>query len=388
MVNFTYSIPTTVHFGQGQVERLPQELKAYGTKLLLCYGGGSIKRIGLYDTVTRLLKENGFTWVELPGIDPNPRVTSVRQGAALCKEHGLEMVLAVGGGSSLDCAKAIAAAACYDGDAWDLVIDHSKIKKNLPVFSVLTLSATGSEMDAGGVISNLDTNEKRAISNPGLKPVASIMDPTYTFTVPKNQTAAGTADIMSHTLENYFTRTQGAYLQSRMAEAILDTCICYAPIALAEPENYEARANLMWASSWAINGLLKLGTEGSWSVHPMEHELSAFYDITHGVGLAILTPHWMRYVLDRTTISRFVEYGVRVWHINPTLDAEEIANKAIDYTADFFQHDLGLPATLREVGIGEENLEIMAQKAAAMGLQNAYHPLSSEDVLAIYKAAL
>ena len=388
MENFVYSIPTTVYFGKDQLQNLGPELCAKGKKVLLVYGGGSIKRIGLYDAVLDMLKQNELVCVELGGVEPNPRITSVREGVRLCKEHHIDMVLAVGGGSSIDCAKAISAGACYDGDPWDLVTDHSKIKNVLPVFAVLTLAATGSEMDAGGVITNFDTNQKMAISNPALKPIASVMDPTYTFTVPAYHTAAGTADIMSHTLENYFTRTESAFFQRRMAEGVLKTCIHYGPVAMEQPDNYEARANLMWASSWAINGLLKLGTNCAWSVHSMEHELSAFYDITHGVGLAILTPHWMRYVLDETSETIFAEYGVNVWNIDPSLPKREIAEKAIDATAQFFQKELKLPATLREVGIGEENFERMAKKAAIGKLEKAFRPLSWEDVVNIYQASL
>lgn len=388
MNDFTYSIPTTVFFGKGKLSELGPALKERGDRVLMVYGGGSIKRSGLYGAVIDLFRANGLTWAELPGVDPNPRVTTVREGAKICKEQGIQMVLAVGGGSSIDCAKAVAAVARYDGDAWDLVLDGSKIREALPVFAVLTLAATGSEMDAVGVISNLETREKLVIGHPSLRPAAAVMDPTYTFSVPAAQTAAGTADIISHTLENYFTRTEGAYLQKRMAEAVLKTCIHYGPVAMREPENYDARANLMWASSWAINGLLNLGCGVAWTVHPLEHELSAFYDITHGVGLAILTPHWMRYVLDRGGEKDFAAYGVNVWGIDPSQSQRTIALQAIEATADFFQKELGLPATLREVGIGEEKLAEMAARTPTMGLDQSFCPLSAEDVLNIYRAAL
>lgn len=326
--------------------------------------------------------------MKLGGVEPNPRITSVREGARICKEQKVDVILPVGSGSTIDCAKAIAAGAHYDGDAWDLVIDHSKIKAATPIVSVLTLSATGSEMDCGGVITNFDTNEKRAISSKILRPKASILDPEYTYTVSRYQTGAGTADIMSHLFEVYFSRAEGTYMQNRIIKALLKTCIQYGPVAMNQPDDYDARANLMWASSWAINDSVACGKSGAWSVHPMEHELSAFYDITHGVGLAILTPHWMRYVLEESTVGKFVEFGVNVWGIDPALAPMEIANRAIEATAAFFQEKLELASTLKEVGIGEENLEIMAKKAAAMGLQNGYRPLAPEDVLAIYKACL
>ncbi len=386
MNNFTYSIPTTVFFGKGQVENLPGAIKQYGKKVLMVYGGGSIKKMGLYDKIVSLFKENGIEWVELNGVEPNPRVTSVNKGVQLCRENGVEAVLAVGGGSTIDCSKVIAASVAYPGDAWDIVIGKAEITKVLPVFSVLTLSATGSEMDPTAVISNMETNDKEAVANPGMLPKASVLDPSYTFSVSKYQTAAGTADIMSHIFEVYFSRVKDAYMQDRMAEALLKTCIKYGIIAVNEPDNYEARANLMWSSSWAINGLLTMGKEVAWTVHGIEHELSAYYDITHGVGLAILTPAWMEYVLSDETVDKFAEYGVNVWDIDKSLDKYEIAHKAIDKTREYFKL-MGIPSSLSELGIGEENFEIMAEKSAR-GLDAAYVPLKNEDIMKIYKACL
>ena len=388
MENFYYSIPTKILFGKGQVEKLGQSIKAYGSKVLLVYGGGSIKKIGLYDKVIKQLKSHHIEIVELAGVEPNPRVTTVNKGAAICKEQGVDVVLAVGGGSTIDCAKVIAAAAYYEGDAWDLVEDASKVTKVLPLITVLTLSATGSEMDAYAVISNADTNEKLGTGHEEMKPKLSILDPEYTYTVSKYQTAAGTADIMSHVFEEYFNETEGAYLQDCMAEAVLKTCIKYGKIAVNEPENYEARANLMWASSLALNGLMHYGRGGSdWSVHPMEHELSAFYDITHGVGLAILTPHWMEYILDDSNVKKFVTYGVNVWAIDKNQDDYTIAREAINKTREYFI-TLGIPMTLREVGIEEEKIEIMAKQATRFGSITGYKVLQAEDVLKIFKAAL
>ena len=388
MNDFAYSIPTKIYFGKGQVSRLGAAVKPYGTRALLVYGGGSIKRMGIYDAVIAQMKENGISVVELSGVEPNPKIESVRKGVQLCRENSVDVVVAVGGGSSIDCAKVVAAGACYGGDAWDLVTNPEKIKKVLPLFAVLTLAATGSEMNGNAVISDMSKNDKFGTGSELLKPKASVLDPEYTYSVPKNQTAAGTADIMSHIFEVYFHNEPGTFIQARFAESLLKTCIKYGRIAVNEPGNYEARANLMWASSLAINGLLSYGTEdAAWSAHPMEHELSAFYDITHGVGLAILTPNWMKYVLNDKTVDKFVEYGVNVWNIDAGLDKFEIANRAIQNTRDFF-NELGIPATLREVGIGEEKLSIMAKKAASMGLAYAFVPLDENDVLAIYKSSL
>ena len=387
MKNFNYSIPTKVYFGKGKIKELGNIAKSYGRKALLVYGGGSIKTNGIYDAAVEKLKESEIQYVELSGVEPNPRITSVEKGVKLCRENDVDMIIPIGGGSTIDCAKAIAAAVYYEGEPWDIVEDCSKITKALPIISILTLAATGSEMDSFAVISNMDTNEKVGMGHELLKPQASILDPEYTFTVSKYQTAAGTADIMSHIFEAYFTRDKEAFLPDRMAEAMLKTCIKYGPIAMENPNDYEARANLMWTSSLAINGLISFGKTGEWSVHGMEHELSAFYDITHGVGLAILTPHWMRYVLNEETIDKFVDYGVNVWDIDKSLDKKEIANLAIDKTAQFFK-EMGIPMTLREVGINEEKLEIMSQQAVRFGMEECFVPLKAEDVLNIFKAAL
>lgn len=386
MQNFNYNIPTKIYFGKGQIEVLGGKLKEITDKVLLVYGGGSIKKNGLYNKVTQQLKNAGIEWQELSGVEPNPRIESVRRGVEICRKNGLGAVLAVGGGSTIDCAKIIASGVCYDGDPWEQVLDSNKITKALPIVSVLTLSATGSEMDGFAVISDLEKNEKWGSGNDVTKPVFSILDPEYTFTVSARQTAAGTADIMSHTFENYFTREKGAYLQARFCEGILKTCIKYAPIAIDTPDDYEARANLMWASSMAINGICSYGENTAWAVHPMEHELSAFYDITHGVGLAILTPYWMEYVLNDDTVWRFAEYGRNVWGITNGNDMET-AKSAIEKTKEFFK-SIGLPATLGEIGIDETHFDIMAQKAADCGLQYGFIPLDKNDVKKIYQMAL
>ncbi|MBR5228969.1 MAG: iron-containing alcohol dehydrogenase [Firmicutes bacterium] len=384
MNNFTYDITTIIHFGIDQLKNLA-DMKASGSKVLLVYGGGSIKRNGLYDDVMQILSENGLQVTELPGVEPNPRIESVRKGVELCRENELDMVLAVGGGSCIDCAKVIAAGACYDGDAWDLVLDGGKIEKALPVYTVLTLAATGSEMDRFAVISDLEKNEKWGTAADAILPVMSVLNPEYTYSVSPKQTSAGTADIMSHTLENYFNNVKGAYLQSRMCEAILKTLVHYGPIALHQPDNYEARANLMWASSLAINGMVSYGAGVGWCVHPMEHELSAFYDITHGDGLAILTPFWMDHALNAETAWKFGEYGRNVFGITGD-DDMEVGRQAIECTREYFKL-LNLPATLSDVGIDSTHFDIMAEKAAA-GCEGSFVPLSKEDIKSIFMAAL
>lgn len=385
MNNFNYSIPTEIYFGKGQIKKL-SKIKDLGNNVLMVYGGGSIKSNGVYDKAMAVLRENDIEVFELSGVDPNPRIETVKLGSELCKEKSIQVVLAIGGGSTIDCSKVIAAAAKYDGDPWDLVLDGTKIKEALPIVTVLTMAATGSEMDAFAVISDLEKQDKLGTGSPLLKPTFSILDPKFTYSVSPKQTAAGTADIMSHTFENYFNNVEGAYLQNRIAESILKTCIKYGPIAMENPENYEARANLMWASSLAINGMLSYGAGVEWSVHGMEHELSAFYDITHGEGLAILTPFWMDYVLSEKNVDKFVEYGVNVWGIDPNLDKMEIGKESIERTRKFFK-EMKLPQTLRAVGIGDENLKTMADKLGKR-YKEAFVPLTTEDVFSIYEAAL
>ena len=385
MYNFTFHVPTTIHFGKGQISHLA-DLAGYGKKVLLCYGGGSIKRNGIYDQATKNLSDAGLEIFELSGVEPNPRIQTVRRGVELCRKESIDMILAIGGGSTIDCAKVVAAGAKYDGDAWDLVIHPELIKAALPIFSVLTLAATGSEMDAFAVISDMTKNEKWGTAAECLKPTMSVLDPTYTFSVPARQTAAGTADMMSHTFENYFSMDDGAYVQKRMAEALLKTMIHYGPIALEKPDDYDARANLMWAASHAINGLVGEGCAPAWCVHPMEHELSAFYDITHGEGLAILTPAWMEHVLSEKTEKQFATYGRNVWGLTGTDDAP-VAREAIARTRQFFTETMHMPATLHEVGItDEEHFDVMAQKAAD-GSKGSFVPLAKEDIVEIYRAA-
>ena len=386
MNNYDYCVPTDIRFGKGQVECLAKEIGRYGKKVLMVYGGGSIKRIGLYDKIHEVLKD--FELYELPGIAPNPKLTSIVEGAKLCKKHGIDVVLAVGGGSTIDASKHIACSAFYEGDPWDLVLDKTKVAKALPIFTVLTICATGSEMNPGAVISNEKTKEKLEINHPLLYPTLSVCDPTYMYSLPKMQTAAGTVDIISHIFEQYFQPNDGAFITDRLSEAALKTCFKYGPIALKDPENYEARSNLMWTSSIALNHLFTFGKGGAWSVHPIEHELSAFYDITHGVGLAILTPAWMRYVLSEETEKRFAMYARNVWNIQKEND-REAATEGIKCTENFFK-ELGLPGKLSEVGIDDSQLSLMAAEAVrTSGLSTrAYVKLSEKDVEKIYRDCL
>lgn len=384
MNNFNYCVPTKIWFGKGQISHL-SELSESGKRVLLVYGGGSIKKLGIYDEAMAILSGAGLEVFEMGGVEPNPRVEKAREGIEICRANDIDMLLAIGGGSVIDTAKSIAAGVCYDGDVWDLIEDSSKIRAAKPVYTVLTLSATGSEMNKNAVLSDLGRGKKASISSDLLKPKMSICDPTYTFTVSRRQTAAGTADMISHTFENYFSPIRDSYLSSRFSEAVLKTCIRYGPVALAEPDNYEARANLMWASTNAINGIAKVGAEVGWCCHPIEHELSAYYDVTHGEGLAIIIPRWMRHILSEATAWKFAEYGRNVWDLAG--DDMAVAEAAIAKTEEFFFDVLGLPRTLGEVGIGDEKIDLMAANAAP-SLKNAFVPLDKDDVTEILRACL
>ena len=389
MLNYTHDIPTVIHFGKGQISRLDESLRPYGKRVLLAYGGGSIKKIGLYDEVMEILNKGEYIVTELAGIEPNPRIESVEKGVELCKQNGVDAILAVGGGSTIDCAKAIAAGVYWEGDdLWEMVTSKHGTLKALPLVDILTLSATGSEYDGGGVISNMKTNQK--IGKSFTFPAVSICDPTYTFSVSKYQTAAGSADIMSHIMENYFSRTDDSDLADGISETVLKSVIRNLPIALKEPDNYSARANLMADSSIACSGIPAYGKQGTgWSCHAMEHQLSAFYDITHGVGLAILTPRWMRYILkkDPSCTSRFVRFARNVWGLDGD-DEQALAMAGIDALEAFFTES-GIPMTLTALGIGTEHFEDMANQANGGGrLSNAYVPLTSEDVVAIFRDCL
>ena len=388
MQNFTHNIPTRLYFGKGQIRHLAEALDQFGKRVLLAYGGGSIKRMGLYDQVMEILRDGGFAVTELSGIAPNPRLSSVAEGQRLCRENGVDVILAVGGGSTIDCAKAIAAAVYYEGDLWEMVQNAQGQYKTLPVVDILTLSATGSEFDIFGVISNPDTNEK--LGGMYCHPAVSICDPTYTFSVPAYQTAAGSADIMSHTFENYFSRESDSDLSEDICEGILRSVMKNCPIAIREPDNYSARANLMACSSVACAGIPAYGKEDTgWPCHAMEHELSAYYDITHGVGLAILTPRWMRHILfkDPAVTPRFVRFARNVMGLDGE-DEPALARAGIDALEQYFK-STGLPMTLGELGIGAEHFEAMAAHANPDNfLSEAFVPLTNEDIVEIYRACL
>lgn len=387
MQNFDYMTPTRLIFGRDAIAKLPEVMTQFGKKILLTYGGGSIKKIGLYQKVLEMLK--GYDIVELPGIQPNPKYDpSVLDGVRLCKEHNVDVILSVGGGSVLDCSKAIAAGAKYDGDPWDLISYKVKAKAALPIVDILTLAATVSEYDCGGVISRTETNDKIGYIDPLLFPVVSILDPVYTFTVSKKQTAAGIADAMNHTIEQYFVE-DSTLLNDGFCESMLRSLMTNGRKCLENPEDYTARAEMMLACTYGCNGILALGNSYSgWPCHGIEHALSAYYDITHGEGLAIITPRWMRHILSERTMDRFVKYGINVFGIDPTLPKQEIAGKAIDATYEFFE-SINIPMHLREVGIDDSRIDEMAHHIAVNeGLDKAYAPLTEQDIKEILLESL
>ncbi|MBQ9941468.1 MAG: iron-containing alcohol dehydrogenase [Christensenellaceae bacterium] len=389
MHNFNYYVPTDIYFGEGQIEKLPGLIKSCGNNVLMVYGGGSIKKTGLYDKIAALFAEAGINLFELPGVEPNPRIQSVRKGVELCHAHDIDVVLGVGGGSSIDCAKAIAAGAKYDGDAWELFENPARMKDALPIMSVLTLSATGSEMDGFSVITNLETKDKTGICTKYMLPKASILDPTFTYTVSKFQTASGVADIFSHIIETYFNTTEETFISDRISEGLCKTCLKYGKVAVDDPTNYEARANLMWCSSLAINGLTKASVDFShfsWTCHAIEHPLSAFYDVTHGAGLAVLTPVWMEMVLSDDTVAKFAQYGRNVFDIEGE-DDYAVAKAAIEATREFLI-SLGLPMSLKDLGVDDEsNFEAMAEKALPR-CQIGYVPLDKEQIIELLRRCM
>ncbi|MDD7592991.1 MAG: iron-containing alcohol dehydrogenase [Peptoniphilaceae bacterium] len=388
MRNFTFYNPTKIIFGAEREADFAREVAKLGKKALVVTGGGSVKRNGIFDTIVEALKDADVAIVEESGISPNPRLNEVKDGIRIARQENVDVILAIGGGSTIDAAKLMAVGVPTDAEPWDIVLGKVKPERALPLATVLTLAATGSEMDPSSVITNLETQEKYGWGSPLVYPAVSLENPAFTTTVNAWHTAAGTADIMSHVMEQYFTLDDRAYVADSLAEGILRTAIHFGPVAIAEPDDLEARGNLMWASSLALNGLLSIGKDYPWSVHDMEHELSAKYDITHGVGLAILTPHWLNHVLNKKTAPRIARFARNVFGIQEADDVA-CAKAGIEALSAFFA-SLHIPMHLKDVDIDESRLEEMAEDLANYrhGVIDGFQPLHKEDILAIYKAAL
>lgn len=388
MQDFVFQWPTKIIFGKGMEQQAGRELRGLGHKALLHYGGGSIKKSGLYDRIVNSLTEAGVEFIELSGVQPNPRLALVQEGIRLCREQEIDSILAVGGGSVIDSAKAIAAGVHYQGNVWDFYAGKAAVKETLPVGVVLTIPAAGSEASKSSVITNEDGWYKRGLNTEVIKPRFAIMNPELTYTLPPNQTVAGAADIMAHVMERYFTSEPNVDLTDKLCEATLKSVIYNVPIALAEPTNYAARAEIMWAGTIAHNDLLSTGRVGDWASHAIEHELSAIYDVAHGAGLAVVFPAWMKYVMKQN-LDKLVQFAVNVWNVEPHLDApERMALEGIEQMTAFFRR-VGLPVTLQELGVPTDRWQEMADKCTRGGTATVgnYLKLNRADVLQILELA-
>lgn len=383
---FIYHNPTILFFGQGQLEKLATEIPS-GSRILLVYGGGSIKRNGIYEKVIGLLNSMNAAVVEFGGVEPNPRLSTVRRGVDLCRKNQIDFVLAVGGGSVIDCAKAVAVGAKYEGDFWDIVIQKGVPRDALPLGTVLTIAATGSEMNGLSVITNWETQEKLGWYSPYSYPKFSILDPAHTASLPVDQTVYGMIDIMSHVFEQYFHHVENTPVQDGFCETILRTVIDIAPRLIEDLHNIDHRATIMFSSTLALNGTLAMGTTGDWASHSLEHAVSAVHDIPHGGGLAILFPNWMTYTLD-ANIGRFKQFAERVFNINPEgKNDRQVAEEGIAELRKFFA-SLSAPSRLADYGIDDSTIELMADKAMIYGDLGNFKKLSRSDVLHIYRMSL
>ena len=390
MENFEFLCPTKVIFGKDSEQKAGTEVKKYSNKVLLHYGKGSVIATGLFDKIAKSLEEAGVDYIPFGGALPNPRLSLVNEGINICRENKIGFILAVGGGSVIDSAKAIAVGAPYDGDVWDFFLEKTSPEEAIPLGAVLTLAGTGSEVSWSTVITNEQTNLKRHLDHNLIIPKFAIMNPDLTMTLPAYQTACGITDIMAHTMERYFTQVKDVEFTDRLCEATLKTLINVADVIMKEPDNYAARAEIMWAGSIAHNNLLGTGRIGDWASHMIEHEISAINDIAHGAGLAIIFPAWMKYVY-KYNIDRFVQYAVRVWGVEESFgNPEKTINRAIMKQISFYK-SLGLPVSLNEVGISRSEFENIAEKCRKFDQVNEtvgnFVKLTKEDIVNILELA-
>ena len=389
MLNFQICTPTNLVFGKDTQHQIGGLVKPLATKVLLHYGGGTVKKIGLYDDAKKSLTEAGVDFVELGGVVPNPRLSLVHKGIELCKKEGVDFILALGGGSVIDSAKAIAAGVKYDGDVWDLYEGKAPLQKALPVATILTIPAAGSEMSGDTVISNTEKGRKYGIGGDILRPVISIVNPEYFLHLPKHQLAYGVSDIISHIFERYFTQTINCDITDGLCESVLRTVMKNAEILIDDPTDYEAWAEVGLGGIIAHNNWLGIGRQQDWASHNIEHELSAYNDVAHGAGLAVVTPAWMKYVC-KENMNMFVQFAVNVMGVSGSFrEPEAIAADGIARLEAFYKK-LGLVLTLRELGIGEDAFEDMAKKAtgAYFGKEQAlgsFKPLMWQDIVKIFK---
>ena len=390
MDNFTFYAPTYFAFGKGSEAQIGTLIRRFGgSKVLMVYGGGSIKRNGVYAAVTEAMQQADIPFVELSGILPNPRSGPVYQGIDLCRSEGIDFILAVGGGSTIDTAKAIAAGAVYDGDFWDYYATGKPIDQALPVGTVLTIAAAGSEGSPDSVITLEDGMQKRGASGEALRPRFSVLNPEFTCTLPAYQTACGITDIMIHVCERYFTNTEDVGMTDRLCEGILRGMIQEAPVVMKDLSNYAARANIMWGGMVAHNNICGVGREQDWASHNIEHELSALYDCAHGAGLAVIAPNWMKYVLKHD-VNRMAQFAVRVWGCD--MDFTHPERTALEGIERFrtFLTSIGMPSTIRELGGKEEDIPTLVQMLGVADGRDVggYIKITAEDAEAIYRMAL
>ncbi|PKO01086.1 MAG: NADH-dependent alcohol dehydrogenase [Chloroflexi bacterium HGW-Chloroflexi-4] len=389
MENFEFINPTRILFGRGSEEKVGEQVARYSKNILLHFGGGSIKSSGLYDRVTASLKKADVHWVELGGVKPNPRLSLVHEGVKLCKENKLGLILAVGGGSVIDSAKAIAMGAMIEGDVWDFYLGKGEPVAALPIGTVLTIPAAGSEASTGTVITNEEGWLKRAVNSELIYPRFSILNPELAYSLPKFQVACGVTDIMAHLMERYFTNVQHVELTDRLIEATMKTLISQAPLVLENPNNYDAWSEIMWAGTVAHNNLLNTGRIGDWASHEIEHEISGIYDIAHGAGLAVVFPAWMKYVWQHD-LNRFVQWSVRVWNVEmDVFNPEVVAQAGIDKMEAFFK-SMGLVTHLSEMDIPTERIDEMAAKCTKSGKRTfgSFVKLGYEDVRKVLNLAV
>lgn len=387
MQNFIFQNATKIIFGKDTEDSVGAEVEKYSKKVLLHYGGGSIKKSGLYDRVVNSLKAAGVDFIELGGVKPNPRLSLIHEGIDLCRKHGIDFILAVGGGSVIDSSKGIAAGVPYKGDVWDFYMKKATAVEALPLGVILTIPAAGSESSPASVVTNDEGQLKRDIGYEFLRPQFAILDPEQCFTLPAYQVACGAADIMAHTMERYFTNTCHVDFTDRLCEATLSTMINNVPSALSNPKDYNAFAEIMWAGTVAHNDLLGRGRGEDWASHSIEHEISGIYDIAHGAGLAIVFPAWMKHVY-KNNVDRFVQFAVRVWKVEQDFaDPGKTALAGIARTELFFKN-IGLPVRLSEAGINDDRYEEMAEKCVSGGdTVGNFVKLTKKDIVNIYSLA-
>lgn len=388
MENFNFYSPTEFVFGKERENEVGKYVRKYkGTRVLIHYGSGSAVKSGLIGKVKKSLDDEGIFYTELGGVKPNPRDTLVYEGIEICRREKIDFILSVGGGSCIDSAKGIAAGAVYDGDFWDFYSDKAVVKKALPIGTILTIAAAGSEGSGASVITQEKTKLKRDTGSDILRPVFSILNPMLTCTLPAYQTACGAADIMAHVFERYFTNTEEVEITDRLCEAVLLTMIKETPRVIADPDNYDARANIMWAGTVAHNDIVGVGRSQDWNSHAIEHELSGMYDVAHGAGLAVIMPAWMEFVMNHN-VMRFAQMAVRVFGCEMNFEKPELtAKKGIDSFRKFL-HSIGLPVNFDELGAKEEDIPALVNNLGlGDGRTGGFVKLSSADVTEIYKIA-